>query len=181
MSGKRRSRAPTQRRSGSVRAAPPPSPEQRARIGVSRFWSRACRLPTRAPRRGLTLIELMVVVVILGVLATTVTLVVRDHLITGKQNAAKQELALIMSALELFYLENDRYPTSVEGLALLKRPSEKHPDGLLAGGDLNDPWNTPYEYLCPGLKGSYELICFGADRAEGGSGANADIVSWDLK
>jgi len=123
----------------------------------------------------------MVVIVILGILATTVTVSVRDYLITGKQNAAKQEMAQITSGLELFYMENNRYPTNDEGLALLLERTERHPDGLLRGGDLNDPWNHPYQYVCPGLHGSFDLVCHGADGLEGGTGASADINSWEMK
>ncbi|MEW6252158.1 MAG: type II secretion system major pseudopilin GspG [Planctomycetota bacterium] len=132
-------------------------------------------------RRALTLVELMVVVVILGILATTVTISVRDYVITGKQNAAKQELSQLVSALELYYLENGRYPTNDEGLAVLLARTEKHPDGLLRGGDVNDPWGHPYQYVCPGLHGSFDLVCYGADGREGGTGADADIASWDMK
>lgn len=129
--------------------------------------------------RGMTLIEIMVVVVILGILATTVSISVRDYLVSGKRNAAKQELAQINSALELFYLENDRYPTAQEGLAILTAKTDKHPDGLLRGGDLNDPWGNPYEYIFPGVHGSFDLISFGGDGAEGGTGNDADITSWE--
>ena len=123
----------------------------------------------------------MVVVVILGILATTVTISVREYLVSGKQSAAKQEIAQIVSALELFYMEADRYPGNEEGLAALKERTEKHPDGLLRGGDLNDPWGHPYEYVYPGLHGTFDLICYGADGTEGGSGADTDITSWDMK
>ncbi len=132
-------------------------------------------------RRGMTLVEIMVVVVILGVLATTATVAVRDYLVSGKQNAAKQELSQIMSALELFFLEQDRYPSNEEGLAVLTERTDAHPDGLLRGGDLKDPWNKPYEYVYPGLNGTYDLICYGADGLEGGTGGAADLVSWELK
>lgn len=132
-------------------------------------------------RRALTLVELMVVVVILGILATTVTVSVRDYLVSGKQNAARQEMAQILAALELFFLENDRYPTNSEGLALLREKSERHPDGLLRGGDLNDPWGHPYQYVYPGVHGTFDLVCYGADGLEGGSGGNQDLNSWELK
>ena len=134
---------------------------------------------THARKRALTLVELMVVIVILGILATTVTLSVRDHLVSGKQSAAKQELAQIKAALELYFLEHDRYPTNDEGLAILVARNEKHPDGLLQGGDLKDPWGHPYEYVCPGVHGSFDLMCFGADGQEGGNGGSADLVSWE--
>jgi general secretion pathway protein G len=123
----------------------------------------------------------MVVVVILGILATTVTISVRDYLVTGKQSAAKQEIAQIVSALELFYLENDRYPTNQEGLAILLQKTEKHPDGLLRGGDLKDPWGHPYQYVHPGLHGTFDVVCYGADGREGGTGADSDLSSWDMK
>lgn len=132
-------------------------------------------------RRAMTLVELMVVIVIIGILATTVTLTVRDHLVTGKQSAAKQELAQLCAALDLYYLEHDRYPTNDEGLAILLAASEKHSEGLLKGGDTNDPWGHPYEYVCPGMHGAYDVVCYGADGAEGGNGADSDIASWSLK
>ena len=130
-------------------------------------------------RRGLTLIELMVVVVILGILATTVTLSVRDQLVSGKQAAARKEIAEIQAALEIYYMEHDRYPSSEEGLAVLLQKNERHPDGLLRGGDLLDPWKHPYEYTCPGLHGSFDLVSFGADGAEGGTGADTDLTNWE--
>lgn len=134
-----------------------------------------------ARRRAFTLVEVMVVVVILGILATTVVISVRDYVVAGKQNAAKQELSQLTAALDLFFLENDRYPSTSEGLAVLLERNAKHPDGLLRGGDLNDPWNHPYEYVFPGVHGSFDIACYGADGAEGGSGADADINSWELK
>ena len=133
----------------------------------------------RTKRTALTLVELMVVVVILGILATTVTISVRDYLVTGKQTAAQQEIAQISSALELFYLENDRYPSNDEGIAILREHTDRHPDGLLQGGDLNDPWGHPYQYVNPGMHGSYDLVSYGADGAEGGTGADSDINSWE--
>ncbi len=132
----------------------------------------------RSIRRAMTLVELMVVVVILGILATTVVISVRDYLVTGKQSAAKQEIAQLVSALELFYLENDRYPSSQEGLAILLERSEQHPDGIIRSGDLNDPWGNPYEYVQPGVHGSFDIVSYGADGLEGGSGGNVDITSW---
>lgn len=143
---------------------------------------RKARWQAGAPaRRGLTLVELMVVVVILGILATTVTVSVRDYLISGKQNAAKQEMAQILAALELFYLENDRYPTNNEGLTILREKTDRHPDGLLRGGDLNDPWGHPYQYVHPGVQGTFDLVCYGADGLEGGAGGDQDLNSWELK
>ena len=59
--------------------------------------------------------------------------------------------------------------------------NERHPDGLLRGGDSKDPWGHEYEYVYPGLHGTFDLVCYGADGAEGGSGADSDLTSWELK
>jgi general secretion pathway protein G len=155
-----------------------PGNQATRRIGLR---ASGCGSRRRKNRRGLTLVELMVVIVILGVLATTVTVSVRDYLITGKQSAAKQELTQLSAALELFYVEHNRYPTNDEGLATLLERTDAHPDGLLHGGDLNDPWGHPYQYVYPGLHGTFDLVCYGADGAEGGTGANADLCSWEMK
>ena len=124
---------------------------------------------------GFTLVELMVVVVIVGVMATVVTLQVSDYLVTAKQNVARSELATIRSALELFFMENDRYPTMDEGLAVLAKHTPQHPSGLLSS-DLADPWRRDYVYVYPGIHGPFELRSLGADGREGGSGANADVT-----
>lgn len=133
----------------------------------------------RSARSAFTLVELMVVVVILGLLATIVTVSVRDYLVQGKQGTTRAEIAQMKNALELFYTEVDRYPDSDEGLALLQRKTDQHPQGILQG-DLLDPWGKDYIYIYPGLHGAYDLCSFGANAQSGGTGADADICSWDL-
>jgi general secretion pathway protein G len=125
-------------------------------------------------------VEIMIVIVIIGMLAGVVTLNVRGYLNRAKQNTARQEIATICNALETFYSEFGRYPTNEEGLALLGQASEKFPEPLLQGTAL-DPWGRSYQYNQPGRNGPYEVICFGADGREGGSGIDEDIVSWELK
>lgn len=125
-----------------------------------------------------TLVELMVVVVILGILATIVTVSVNDYLVKGKQTAAKAEIARISEALNLFYLDHDRYPDNDEGLAALKQTTPQHPQGILQG-DLLDPWGRPYVYVYPGVHGVFDLLSLGADGQEGGTGADTDVVSWE--
>ena len=126
-----------------------------------------------------TLVELMVVVVIIGVMATVVTISVSDYLVTAKQNVAKSEIATIKNALSLYFMQYDRYPSNDEGLAILKKSTPEHPNGILTS-DLNDPWNHEYVYVHPGVHGPYDLVSFGADKQEGGIGADADISSWQL-
>lgn len=131
-------------------------------------------------KSGFTLVELMVVVVIVGVMATVVTLSVTDYLVTAKQNVARSEIATIKNALQLFFMENDRFPTYDEGIVILKKKSASHPSGILSS-DLKDPWNHDYIYVYPGTHGAFDLVCYGADGQQGGTGANTDIASWDLE
>jgi general secretion pathway protein G len=130
-------------------------------------------------RRAFTLVELMVVIVIIGVMATVVTVSVTDYLVTAKQNVAKSEIATIGNALSLYFMQYDRYPSNDEGLAMLKKSTPEHPNGIL-NNDLNDPWNNEYVYVYPGIHGPYDIVSYGADGQEGGTGADTDIASWNL-
>jgi general secretion pathway protein G len=120
----------------------------------------------------------MVVIVLLGLLATLVTVAVNDYLVTGKQAVARSEIAQISNALQLFYTESNRYPSNEEGLAALKEKTAAHPHGILQG-DLLDPWGHEYVYVYPGLHGTFDLISYGANGQEGGEGADLDITSWE--
>ena len=132
-------------------------------------------------RDGFSMIEMTAVLALMAILAGIVTLNVRHHLLAGKQNAARTELATINDAVEGFFSVNGRYPTSDEGLAILTQKSDRSPEPLLKHLPV-DPWGHPYQYNQPGRNGEpFEVVCFGADGREGGDGANADIYSWDLK
>src|SRR5947208_3244073 len=122
-------------------------------------------------RVGFTLLEMMFVFVLIGILATLVTVNVRYYLLKGKQNAARAEISSICQALETFYGVNGRYPDNSEGLAILTQKSEKSPEPILKQLP-TDPWAHPYQYNQPGREGPYEVICFGADGKSGGSGAD---------
>ncbi|MBI4716617.1 MAG: type II secretion system major pseudopilin GspG [Planctomycetes bacterium] len=152
--------------------------ESRAGVRALR-WSRGGTIASGL-LRGFTLVELMVVVVIIGIMATVVTVSVTDYLVTAKQNVARSEIATIKNALALFFMETDRYPTNDEGLGALKKGTPQHPNGILAS-DTRDPWNREYVYLHPGAHGPYEVMSLGADGQEGGTGQNADILSWELE
>ncbi|MEO6354560.1 MAG: type II secretion system major pseudopilin GspG [Oxalobacteraceae bacterium] len=151
---------------------------------VSRFYP-----PRRlgaALQRGFTLIEIMVVVVILGVLAALVVPKLMGRTDEARIVAAKQDVATIMQALKLYKLDNQRYPTTEQGLqALTVRPtSGPAANGWKTGGYLDklpkDPWGGAYQLLSPGIKGEIDVFSFGADGQPGGTENNADIGSWDL-
>ena len=146
-------------------------------------------MQSRSPRRGhhgFTLIEIMVVIVILGVLAALVVPRVLSRPDEARAVAAKSDIAAIMQALKLYKLDNQRYPTTEQGLtALTTRPeTAPAPPNWKPGGYLEkvprDPWGRPYQYLNPGLKGEVDVMSYGADGQPGGTGVDADIGSWDL-
>lgn len=135
--------------------------------------------------RGFTLIEIMVVVVIMGILASLVVPKLIARTGESKVAAAKVDIATVMQALKLYRLDNQRYPTTEQGLrSLVEKPTVgPAANGWKAGGYLEkmpkDPWGNPYQYLSPGLKGEVDIISLGADGQPGGSGDDADIGSWD--
>ncbi|HAT31772.1 MAG TPA: type II secretion system protein GspG [Janthinobacterium sp.] len=136
--------------------------------------------------RGFTLIEIMVVVVIMGILASLVVPKLIARTGESKVAAARVDIATVMQALKLYKLDNQRYPTTEQGLqALLTKPtSGPAANGWKTGGYLEkmpkDPWGNPYQYLSPGIKGEVDVISLGADGQPGGSGDDADIGSWEL-
>ena len=136
--------------------------------------------------RGFTLLEVMVVVVILGILAALVVPKVISRPDEARIIAAKQDIASLMQALKLYRLDNQRYPTTEQGLqALVVNPTTNPiPPNWKSGGYLErlarDPWGNPYQFLNPGLRGEIDVFTMGADGAPGGEGHDADIGSWNL-
>jgi general secretion pathway protein G len=135
--------------------------------------------------RGFTLIEIMVVVVIMGVLAALVVPRLMGRTDDARILAAKQDIATLMQALKLYRLDNQRYPTTEQGLqALVTRPTMAPiPPNWKTGGYLDrlnrDPWGNPYQYLSPGTRGEVDIFSYGADGKPGGTGNDADIGSWE--
>ena len=134
--------------------------------------------------RGFTLIELMVVILIIGIMAAVIVPNVMSRPDEARITAAKQDIANITQQLNLYRLDNQRYPTTEQGLAaLVHKPTiAPIPPNWKSEGYLNrmpkDPWGTPYQYLQPGVHGAFDVYSFGADRAAGGEGNDADIGNW---
>ncbi len=133
----------------------------------------------RGSQEGFTLIELMVVILIIGLLATIVVQNLRGATDKAKRIKAEADISALKTALDRYYLDNGYYPSSDQGLpALVSAPSNgKIPADYPPGGYIekipNDPWGNPYVYQSDG--DNYVLKSYGADGVEGGSGKNADI------
>lgn len=137
--------------------------------------------------RGFTLIEIMVVVVILGILAALVAPNVIRRIDDAQIAKARQDIRAYETALNLFRLDNFKYPTTDQGLqALVQQPGDTSIRNWKPGGYIDglrkDPWGNDYLYLNPGTKGKeYDLYTLGADGQEGGEGINADVGNWNAE
>lgn len=135
--------------------------------------------------RGFTLLEIMVVVVILGILAALVAPSVIRRIDDAQIAKVKQDIRAYETALNLFRLDNFKYPTTEQGLkALVQQPSDPSIRNWKQGGYIDgmrkDPWGNDYHYIYPGTHGKeYDLYSLGADNQEGGDGTNADIGNWN--
>jgi general secretion pathway protein G len=133
-------------------------------------------------QRGFTLIELMVVLAILGVLAALIVPNVLGRADDARITAARTDVGNLMQALKLYKLDNQRFPSTEQGLnaLILKPTTEPVPGNWKPYLDKlpKDPWGRPYQFLNPGIKGEVDVLSFGADGQAGGEGNNADLGSW---
>ena len=136
------------------------------------------RQTAKTGAKGFTLLEILVVISIIGVLAAFIVPNVIGQGEKAKADLARANMAAIANALDMYKLDNNKYPTSDQGLlALVEKPSDArnwNPAGYL-GKVPEDPWGNEYVYLSPGIEGPYDLLSFGADGSEGGEGFDADI------
>ncbi len=132
---------------------------------------------------GFTLIEVLVVVVILAILAAVVVPRVMDRPGQARQTAARQGIQSIMTALNLYHLDNFAYPDSSQGLKALVQKPAGLPEGANWKGPYldqlpKDPWGRPFLYLNPGVHGKVDVYTLGSDGRPGGEGEAADIGNW---
>lgn len=137
------------------------------------------------PLRGFTLIELMVVIVILGLLATIIMPKILDRPEQARRLKARVQIRNFQSALALLKTDTGRFPTTSQGLeALINNPGLRgwKQGGYMEGGKIPlDPWGSQYIYLCPGVhRDDYDLESYGKDGEDGGTGDDADIESWNI-
>jgi general secretion pathway protein G len=139
------------------------------------------RARDRKGEAGFTLVEILVVITIIGLIMAIVGPRVLNYLGESKVKAAKIQMESFSSALDLYYLDVGSYPSSSDGLtALVQRPgdAEAWNGPYLKGGVVpNDPWGHPYVYRSPAEHAPYEIVSFGSDGQEGGTGTAADISS----
>ena len=139
---------------------------------------------------GFTLIEIMIVVMIVGLLMTAIATQLIGRAQRAQVDLTHTQLRQVEQALELYKLDNGRYPTAEQGLiALVRQPPTGPPPRRYAPGGyvkfevIKDPWGSPLLYQYPGTHNaaSFDLFSFGPDGVEGGEGENADIVNWNTE
>lgn len=141
--------------------------------------------PRRRKNAGFTLVELMVVIVIIGLLATVVMINVMPSQDRAMVEKARADVSVLEQAVETYRLENLVYPRTEHGLdALLRAPAGlARPERYRRGGYIRrlptDPWGNPYQYRQPGEHGAFDIYSFGADGATGGEADGADIGNWN--
>ena len=131
--------------------------------------------------QGFSLIEILVVLMIIGLLSTIVVVNVIPSQERARIEKAKADIVILENALEMYKLEQYRYPSKEQGLSSLVVSNER--EGSSSRGYIkrlpNDPWGNPYQYNIPGEYGDYELFSMGADGAVGGQGNSSDIGNWE--
>jgi general secretion pathway protein G len=145
-------------------------------------------MKSRIPRGegGFTLLEILVVVVILGILASIIVPKIMRRPEEARRTKAIIDIKAIETALNLYRLDSGVYPSTEQGLeALVEKPTTGViPRNWKEEGYLDkvpkDPWGTPYVYLSPGIHKEFDLVSYGVDGVEGGEGKDADIENWNL-
>jgi len=139
----------------------------------------------KTKQQGFTLLEIIVVITIIAILAAYIAPKVAGRADDARISKVKNDIQVLESALELYRLDNFKYPSTDEGLqALVTRPSadmKNWKDGGYIKKLRKDPWGNDYQYVSPGRdNAAFDIYSFGADNAEGGEGPDADLGTWNL-
>lgn len=145
--------------------------------------------PSACPRRagptrcGMTFVELLAVLVILGLVASVLTVSFAGRFARGKREIARTQLAQLIQAVETYRLEHGVWPPVEQGLGALTTPTATPSASYFLNPDqILDPWNNPYALIVPGPDGyPYEIVSYGSDRQPGGEGEAADLSSTRLR
>lgn len=141
--------------------------------------------PFVRPPRGFTLIEIMVVMVIIAILGALIGPQILSRVDEARVTKAQADIRTLGTALDLYRMDNFKYPTTDQGLdALVRKPADPSLRNWKAGGYVQklskDPWGNDYRYISPGTRGgAYDLYSLGADGEPGGEGTDADIGNWN--
>lgn len=130
--------------------------------------------------------EIMVVIIVIAVLATLVAPNAFQHVGRARDATARTQVEMLSAAVEAYRLDNDRYPTTEQGLSALREAPAAEPRARAWRGPYlrrdvpADPWGRPYLYRSPGVANpqGYDLLTLGRDGVEGGEGEDADVLSW---
>ena len=146
----------------------------------TRLYKYVLRRLSRSGETGFSLIELLIVMIILGLIASLVGPRMFGKLGVAKQKTAKTQIEMLMTALDAYRLDMGIYPDSQEGLeALMANPGDDRWDGPYLAKELPvDPWGNPYNYANPGEHGEVDIYSYGLDNQPGGDKENSDVVSW---
>ena len=143
------------------------------------------RRPYNTPnplQAGFSLVEMLVVLVIIGLIMGLVGPRVLSYLVESRVKATRLQIESFSNSLDLFYVDNGRYPTTQEGLAaLMDRPPDaaRWSGPYLKGNSVpNDPWGNQYVYRSPGNHGAYDLMSYGANGQQAGENSDTEIANW---
>ena len=144
---------------------------------------------TRQSEKGFTLIEIMVVIIILGILASYVAVRLTGQTEEARRTQAIVQIESLETALELYKLDNGSYPSTEQGLEALveaptagRLPRKWREGGYLKKGKVpKDPWKYDYVYISPGIHGDFDIMSYGDDGAPGGEGKDQDVNNWELE
>ena len=137
-------------------------------------------------QKGFTLLEIMIVIVILGILGSMIVPNLLGNVDKAERQKAVSDISSLEQALDMYRLDNGRYPTTDQGLqALVEKPtSSPEPRSYREDGYIKrlpqDPWGGEYQYLSPGENGTVDIFTLGADNQEGGEESNQDIGNWNM-